>query len=263
MMKCLVPIWVRVWRTPVTLEVRDLTGGYGRLQILNGIDLQAEVSDITLIIGPNGAGKSTLLKTIYGFLKPMGGSIRLDGASVLGWKPRDLLRIGLQYIPQGRSIFPYLTVEENLRMGAFILDTQPQVRGALERAYAMFPVLKERRRQLAGSLSGGERRFVELARILMVNPRLVLLDEPSLGMAPGVMEELYHAIRRLHSQGVGFLLVEQNVRQGLRVAHKVYILRLGRVEWAGPPAALLDNRTLRALYLGGEVNSVGPPDAGD
>jgi branched-chain amino acid transport system ATP-binding protein len=177
--------------------------------------------------------------------------VALDGTSLLGCKPEELLRRGVLYVQQGRSIFPYLTVEENLAMGAYVIRDKRQASAAMERVYAKFPILNERRRQLGGLLSGGERRFVELARILMVEPRLVLLDEPSIGVAPKVMAEIYRVIRQLHAEGVGFLLVEQNVRPALQVAQRVYVLELGRTRWSGPPAELENTEALRALYLGG------------
>lgn len=235
------------------LEVHDLFSGYGRLQVLNGIDFRADASSITAIIGPNGSGKSTLLKSITGFLRPTKGSVEFDGISLVGLRPESVLRMGLLYVQQGRSVFPFLTVEDNLRMGAYVLSGEDRTRAALDCAYAAFPRLRDRRRQLAGSLSGGERRFLELARALMLEPRMVLLDEPSLGVAPRVMAEMYARIAELHASGIGFVIVEQNVRLALAAAEHVCVLELGRDRWSGSPQDLTATGDLRELYLGGRA----------
>jgi branched-chain amino acid transport system ATP-binding protein len=233
------------------LEVRGVSGGYGHLRILNGVDLSARTNGITAIIGPNGAGKSTLLKTICAFLKPSSGAVFFEGEDITRLKPEQILRRGLLFVQQGRSVFPYLTVEENLLMGAYVIEDRRRLREALDRAYVTFPQLKLRRKQLAGSLSGGERRFVELARALMLKPKLVLLDEPSLGVAPRVMKSMYERIGTLNREGIGFLIVEQNVRLALEAADQIHVLELGRTRWSGSPKDLVGTTTLHALYLGG------------
>ena len=235
------------------LIVEDLVAGYGPLRVVNGVSLSAPTDAMTLLIGPNGAGKSTLLKAVVGFAGVTGGRIEFDGQNVRGLKAPDLLRLGVLYIPQGRSVFPDLTVQENLDMGAYSLGTRQRAIEARDAVYDLFPRLAERREQQAGSLSGGERRFVELARIVMLRPRLVLLDEPSIGVAPVVMRQIYDRVRELHGRGVGFMIVEQNVRQALEVADTVHVLAMGDVAWSGTPDALRSDERLRRLYLGGSV----------
>jgi branched-chain amino acid transport system ATP-binding protein len=234
----------------VILSATELVAGYGPLRILNGLTLSASSDQITVLIGPNGAGKSTFLKAVAGFIDPWSGSISLDGLPFIRKSPWRLIPQGLLYIPQDRSVFPDLTVDENLRMGAYTIGGRAETEAALVRAYEAFPDLKHRRSQLAGSLSGGERRFVELARIVMLNPRLVLMDEPSIGLSPRAMKSVYAGIVDLHGAGTGFLIVEQNVNMGLQVSDVVHVLELGTTVWSGSPSLLRSNDTLRSLYLG-------------
>lgn len=231
------------------LELTEVTSGYGAMEIIHGVTLTIPTNEVTVIIGPNGAGKSTLLKTIYGFLRPTRGRITLDGDELTARRPHELVRLGLLYVQQGRSIFPDLTIEENLAMSAYTLDRSSRV-ASFERAYEMFPLLRSRRHQVAGSLSGGERRLLEMARIVILRPRVALLDEPSLGVAPKVMADIYGRISALHGLGVGFVIVEQNVRLAIRAATNACVLESGRVRWWGSPSALRDEATLRDLYLG-------------
>ncbi|WP_035723068.1 ABC transporter ATP-binding protein [Fodinicurvata fenggangensis] len=212
----------------MSLEVSDVVAGYTReVPILNGLDLTAEDGRVTVIIGPNGAGKSTLLKTIYGYLKPERGTIKHDGQSIVGYSPKDMLRKGIAYLIQGHSIFPRMTVEENLELGGWIMGSDSERREALERIYERYPRLKEKRRLSAGILSGGEQRILEIARLTMTGPRTLLLDEPSVGLMPKLVNEVYEEISRLKDEKYTILIVDQNVKKSISIADYVYALALG------------------------------------
>ena len=218
------------------LSVTGLASGYSRdVPILNGVDLSAEDGRVTLVIGPNGAGKSTLLKTIYGYLKPFAGDVQLNGRSLLSMRPRNMLEAGIGYLLQGHSIFPAMTVEENLELGGWILKRD---RHALEAAFAevyrRFPVLKSKRRAPSGLLSGGERRMLELARLTMTRPTVLLLDEPSVGLMPKLVDEIYIEIAKLKEERFTILIVDQNVRKAMEIADYVYVLKLGKNSRQGP-----------------------------
>ena len=222
----------------MTLEVKGIVSGYTReVPILKGVDLVAREGLVTVIIGPNGAGKSTLLKTIYGYLPPTEGEVLHYGRSIGALAPERMLREGIAYLLQGHSVFPAMTVEENLELGAWILKRD---RAALERAfdevYARFPVLKERRRQAAGALSGGQQRMLEIARLTMTRPKTLLLDEPSVGLMPKLVDLVYEEIAKLKQERFTILVVDQNVKKSIEIADYVYVLNLGENSHHGPHA---------------------------
>jgi branched-chain amino acid transport system ATP-binding protein len=231
------------------LEVEALRAGYGDTVILHGIDMVAEAGELAVIIGPNGAGKSTLIKALFGIVATHAGRVRFADADITGATPERLVALGLAYVPQERNVFPTLTVAENLEMGAF------SVRGALapllEAQYALFPELGRRRRQLAGEMSGGQRQMVALARALMTRPKLILLDEPTAGLAPKIMAEVFTHIQTINRAGIGVLMVEQNARRALEIADRGYVLAAGRNRFSGTGAELLANRQMAEAFLGG------------
>lgn len=215
---------------PTVLEMRDVHAAYhGDILILNGLSIKIKERQVTGIIGPNGAGKSTALKTMYGFLKPSRGAIVLGGDDISGSPPYDMIAHGVAFVPQNRSLFNDLSVEDNLRLGCWpFRHDKHKVEAALERVYTQFPILKERRQNLAGSLSGGQQRFVELGRALVVEPKIIMLDEPTAMIAPRISREIYDFIATLPEQGITVVLVDQNVRQCTNVSDYIYILDLGR-----------------------------------
>lgn len=232
------------------LNVNNVVSGYGNIEVLHGVSINVTEKKIVALIGPNGAGKSTLMKTIFGYLKARQGSIIFDGESLMGLTPEKILRKGIAYIPQGRSVFPDMTVLENLRIGGYILDSS-QLKKSISEVISMFPILEKRKKQRAGSLSGGEQRMLELGRCLLLHPEFILMDEPSLGLAPGVVDETYRKIEEINDDmGTTFLIVEQNVRKVLSVADHAYVLVLGRNAFEGSSENLLRNSELRKLYLG-------------
>jgi branched-chain amino acid transport system ATP-binding protein/neutral amino acid transport system ATP-binding protein len=231
------------------LDVRGLHAGYGPLEILQGVALAVGPGQIVGVIGPNGAGKSTLLKTIFGYLRPFAGTIAFESADLVGLSPDRVVRRGLAYVAQAGGLFAGMTVHENLLLGGYALPA-PAARAAVERVYADFPLLRERRRQVAGSLSGGEQRLLAVARALVTGPRLVLLDEPSAALAPRFIERVYETIVTLNRAGLALLVVEQNVEAILAVAHRVFVLDLGQNAFDGTPAQLRATDRVRRLYLG-------------
>jgi len=233
------------------LAVDAVHAGYGRIPVLHGVSLTMRAGEVVSIIGPNGAGKSTVLKTIVGLLTPWQGQVRFDGEAINGFRPDEILRRGLAYVPQGHLVFPQMTVLENLEMGAFIERDRAGVDGALERVFQFFPVLLERRRQAAGTLSGGEQQMLAMGRALMTEPRVVLLDEPSLGLAPLVLDLIFDKLAELKAAGMTMLIVEQNAAESLRLSDRGYVLELGRNRLEGPGPALLADPEVKRLYLGG------------
>jgi branched-chain amino acid transport system ATP-binding protein len=237
------------------LEVRDLVTRYGAVEALRSVSLDVAAGEMVTLIGGNGAGKSTLLKTIAGLLAPSSGRIVLDGTSVHGRPPEALLRSGVALVPERRRVFAELTVRDNLVLGAYSLRRADAFRERLDarlaQTYALFPVLRERGTQLAGTLSGGEQQMLAIGRALMSGPRLLMCDEPSLGLAPLVTAEIMRLLARLRRDGTTVLLVEQNARAALKIADRAYVLETGQVTLAGRAADLLDDQAVRAAYLGG------------
>lgn len=232
------------------LLVEGLVTGYGKKQVLSGVTVGIGAGEIVTLIGHNGAGKSTLLKAVFGMLPIWTGNVTLDGTRLNGATPRQLLGSGVAYVPQGNRVFADLTVRENLETGGVTLRSSARLREGIERVFTLFPSLKPRLRQRAGTLSGGEKQMLSLANALVLSPRLVLLDEPSLGLAPPlVTEALKHVQQISRDSGVAVLIVEQKVREVLRIARWVYVLRGGRVSFSGPAESLADEAKLREVYL--------------
>jgi branched-chain amino acid transport system ATP-binding protein len=247
---------LRSWRRTLAEDARHLllvdalVTGYGKKQVLNGVTLDVVVGEIVALIGHNGAGKSTLLKAVFGMLPVWTGKVALDGREVRAPNPRELLRAGVAYVPQGNRVFTDLSVRENLEMGAATLPNGARLEEGIERVFTLFPALKPRLRQRAGSLSGGEKQMLALGNALVLSPRLLLLDEPSLGLAPPLVTEALHRIRQIsHDSGAAVLIVEQKVREVLKIARRVYVLRNGRVTFFGPTELLADEAKLRGVYL--------------
>jgi branched-chain amino acid transport system ATP-binding protein len=243
------------------LEITDLHVAYGDLPALHGVTLAVQPGEMVALVGPNGAGKTTLLKTISGLLPACAGMIRWQGAPIGGAPPQSIVERGVALVPEGRRLFSAMTVRENLELGAFTLRAQKEKAAQLEKIFALFPRLAERQPQRAGSLSGGEQQMLALGRALMTLPRLLLLDEPSLGLAPRVVESLMSILAELHRGGMSVLIVEQNVHAALALAQRAYILESGRIVSQGAGKQLLDDDHVRAAYLGplarrtGRVNS--------
>jgi ABC-type branched-subunit amino acid transport system ATPase component len=231
------------------LSVEGITTGYGQMEVLRDVSIAVAEGSIVSIIGPNGAGKSTAMKAVFGLLPLWRGSVRLEGRELGGLSPDKIVRHGMCYVPQTENVFPSLTVDENLEMGAFILDGPLTARK--ERVYELFPRLAERRRQRAGKMSGGERQMLAMGRALMLDPRLLLLDEPSAGLAPLLVDMIFEKIRDVNAAGVAILMVEQNARKSLEMAHHAYVLVNGRNRLDGPGRSLLDDPEVGRLYLGG------------
>ncbi|HKZ76113.1 MAG TPA: ABC transporter ATP-binding protein [Actinomycetota bacterium] len=232
------------------LEVRDLQTYYGAIQALKGVSLDVATGEIVALIGRNGAGKSTLLNTISGLLRPRSGTVRLEGRPLEGVTADLIVHRGITQVPEGRKIFGILTVEENLDMGAFLCRDASEVAVRKERAFTLFPRLRERRTQLGGTLSGGEQQMLAIGRALMMAPRLLLMDEPSLGLAPALVRAIFQVIREINAAGTAVLLVEQNARMALRVAQRGYVMDTGRVVLTGAARDLLDDEEVKRAYLG-------------
>jgi branched-chain amino acid transport system ATP-binding protein len=237
-------------RTFMLLEMSDVFVSYGKAVALNGITLGAEDGEIVALIGSNGAGKTTTLRAISGLNVPNRGEIRFQGQSIHGVSPHHIVRMGVAHVPEGRRVFPAMTVEENLELGAYLRRDRHRVKQDFERMYESFPVLKQRRRQKAGSLSGGEQQMLAMARALMTSPKVLLLDEPSLGLAPLLVREVGKIIARINRQGVTIILIEQNARMALRLAHRAYILELGSIILQGNAHDLAHDESVRKAYLG-------------
>jgi len=237
--------------TPTLLRAEGLTAGYGKLAILHDVTLEVRQGEMVGVIGPNGAGKSTSFKTIVGFLRPNSGRVIFDGQDITGLRPDQVLHRGLAYVPQGRIVFPQMTVLENLEMGAYIERDPRRVRDALERVHALFPALAERSRQLAGTMSGGEQQMVAIGRALMTTPKLILLDEPSLGLSPKFVSVIFDKLMEMKRAGFTLMVVEQNAARALAVADRGYVLELGRNRFEGTGPSLLNDPDVKRLYLGG------------
>ncbi|MDP9912326.1 branched-chain amino acid transport system ATP-binding protein [Variovorax boronicumulans] len=231
------------------LEIQGLRGGYGRVEVLRGVDLQVHVGEMVALLGSNGAGKSTLNKMVCGLCPAWGGTVRFDGKDLSGAHYRDVVKAGLIQVPEGRKVFPNLSVLENLELGSF---TRARERRAanVEKMFHIFPRLRERMTQHAGTMSGGEQQMLAIARGLMAEPVLLILDEPSLGLSPLLVEEMFSLIRELRDGGLAVMLVEQNVGQSLEIADRAYVLENGSVRFSGLPGELLGSDELRRAYLG-------------
>ncbi len=234
----------------VLLEVENVHAYYGQIHALKGVFLTVDKGEIVTLIGANGAGKSTLLKTISGLLRPRQGSIRLEGEELTRYPPHEIVSKGVVQVPEGRRVFGRLTVTENLEMGAFAISDPRLVRENLERVFNLFPRLKDRHKQVAGTLSGGEQQMLATGRALMANPRLLLMDEPSMGLAPVLVDSVFETIRRLNAEGTTILLVEQNARMALQVASRGYVLQSGAVVVSDAAENLRHNEMVREAYLG-------------
>jgi ABC-type branched-subunit amino acid transport system ATPase component len=237
--------------TEPALSVSSLVAGYApEVDILRGIDLRVDAGEIVTVLGPNGAGKSTLIKTIAGLVPVRGGNVRLFGADIGGVKAHDMVRRGLAYVPQTNNVFVRLSIEENLQMGAYIQNDRAAVQEGVERMFELFPSLRNRRRRPAGTLSGGERQMVAVARSLMAQPRVLMLDEPSAGLSPKLVGVVFGKVREVRDMGVTILIVEQNAKAALAISDRGYILAEGRDRVNGPATDLLHNPEVGELYLG-------------
>ncbi len=232
------------------LDVEDLNVYYGAIHALQGISFSLDQGEIVTLIGANGAGKSTTLRTISGLLRPRRGAVRFHGEDITMTPPEQIVRLGIGHVPEGRRIFAPLTVRENLEMGAFTRSNPAEIAQSMERVFASFPRLKERINQLGGTLSGGEQQMLATARGLMSRPTLVLLDEPSMGLSPIMVEEIFRIIKEINSQGTSILLVEQNALMALQVAHRAYVLETGRIVLEGTAKALRESSRVKEAYLG-------------
>lgn len=232
------------------LNVKNLQVAYGGIQAVKGIDFHIEQGELVTLIGANGAGKTTTLKTLVGMVKKSGGSIEFDGKETSGIHSHDFVRHGLAMVPEGRGIFGKLTVEENLQMGAYTRNDKAQILDELARIYDLFPRLKERQKQLAGTLSGGEQQMVAMGRAMLSRPKLLLLDEPSMGLAPIIVQKIFEIIQMVAAEGVTMLLVEQNARLALEVSQRGYVMESGKITIGGNAADLLDDERVRNAYLG-------------
>jgi branched-chain amino acid transport system ATP-binding protein len=232
------------------LELENVHVRYGPIEALHGISLSVQAGTIVTLIGANGAGKSTTLRTISGLLAPTSGRIIFDGQPIHGRPPHTILGLGIAHVPEGRQVFPNLSVWENLRLGAFRTQSKQQVMQRLDAVFQQFPVLRERARQLGGTLSGGEQQMLAIGRALMTEPRLLMLDEPSLGLAPLYVQRVIDIVQSLNAQGMAILLVEQRAQAALRIARRGYVLETGRIVLANDGASLLDDEEVKRAYLG-------------
>ncbi|TQF77090.1 ABC transporter ATP-binding protein [Elioraea sp. Yellowstone] len=232
------------------LEVRGVSAGYGGFRALSDVSLEVRAGEAVAVIGPNGAGKTTLLRVISKLIPASAGEIVMTGVKLADVPPEKVVELGIAHVPENRRLFPRLTVEENLRMGAFVPAARARFRERLEFVYALFPRLRERRDQLAGTMSGGEQQMCAIGRALMSGPRLLLMDEPSAGLAPVIVQQVFELVRRIRAEGYTVLIVEQNVQQVLRVVDRAYLLEVGGIRLAGSAAELLASDAIRRSYLG-------------
>jgi len=237
----------------VLLELRQVEAGYGSIQILHGVSLHVNAGEVVAVIGPNGAGKSTTFKVIMGFIAYLGGEIVFDGHNLIGQRPNRILALGLGYVPQGRVVFSQMTVRENLEMGAYLERDGAKIRTSMEYVFSLFPRLGERPRQLAGSMSGGEQQMLAMGRALMMRPKMLMLDEPSLGLSPRLVDEVFAKTVEMARAGLTVMLVEQNAARALEISDRGYVLELGRHRFEGTGRELLGNPEVRRMYLGGDI----------
>lgn len=240
------------------LEVDQLHAKYGPVTALRGVSLSVNEGELVALLGSNGAGKTTTLSSIAGVLRPHEGRITFCGEAIAGLSPERIVRSGIAMVPETRDIFPVLTVEQNLRLGAFVRKNRHEYHHDRQRMCELFPILEERMHQHAGTLSGGEQQQLAIARALMSHPRLLMLDEPSLGLAPRLVGQVFELITRLHEEGVTILLVEQNVRQSLRIADRAYLINMGRVQAHGTPEELREHVDVESVYLGSGADVAAP-----
>ena len=232
------------------LEVKQLTSGYGGIQVLWDISLEVKTGEIVALVGANGAGKTTTLISLAGILKKMGGEVLFEDNHIEDLPAHKIITQGIALVPEGRRVFPYMTVRENLEMGAFTIKEASRVQENMEWVFSLFPKLKERQSQLAGTFSGGEQQMLVIGRALMSRPRFIMLDEPSMGLQPSIVQNVFESLKILHDQGVTILLVEQNVRKSLELAQRAYVIEHGRIVMSGESKDLLKNDEVRKAYLG-------------
>jgi branched-chain amino acid transport system ATP-binding protein len=234
------------------LRMRNVEAGYGKITILRGVSIDVHEGEIVCVIGPNGAGKSTAFKAVFGFVKVSSGKIEFGDDEITNQTPQEVLSKGVTFVPQGRSTFPQMTVEENLRLGMYFERNEERIQESMLRIFDMFPRLQERRKQFAGTMSGGEQRMLEIGRALMSQPRMIMLDEPSAGLAPVISKQVFNTVRRLNEEfGITVFMVEQNARQGLQISHRGYVLESGRNRFEGAGEALINSDVVQRMYLGG------------
>jgi branched-chain amino acid transport system ATP-binding protein len=233
------------------LNVKGIDVFYGNIHALKGISLEINEGEIVTLIGANGAGKSTLLKTLSGLLKPKSGLIEYLGSSISGKAPQSIVKAGISHVPEGRRVFANMSVEENLELGAYIRKDSKEIRKDIQRVYELFPRLHERRKQLSGTLSGGEQQMLAMGRAIMAKPKLLLLDEPSMGLAPLMVKTIFQIIEQINQDGTTILLVEQNANMALSVADRAYVIETGRIEISGTAAELQASEEIKKAYLGG------------
>ncbi len=232
------------------LQLRSVDAGYGAFQALFGIDLDVNAGEAVGVIGPNGAGKTTLMRVISGLIRPTKGTISMEGADVVATPAHRIIEMGIAHVPENRRLFPRLSVEDNLKMGAFIPSARAKFAQRMEFVFDLFPRMKERRTQLAGTMSGGEQQMCAIGRALMSDPKLLLLDEPSAGLAPVVVQQVFELVRRIRASGLTVLIVEQNVQQVLKVVDRAYLLEAGSIRASGTSAEMLASDTIKEAYLG-------------
>lgn len=233
------------------LSVENVRAGYGRMEVLHGVTLSLDEGEIVTLIGANGAGKSTTLKVICGLVRPWSGLVRIREKEITRASTPEIVRLGVAQVPEGRKLFAELTVRENLEMGAYLRRDRAEIRRDMEYVFELFPILRDRMNQRAGSLSGGEQQMCAIGRALMARPRVLLLDEPSLGLAPILVAQIFEMIRRLHKAGAAILLVEQNAKMALEIAHRGYVMETGKILMEGDAKSLLNDPRVRSAYLGG------------
>ena len=232
------------------LQLRSVNAGYGSFQALFGVSLEVNAGEAVAVIGPNGAGKTTLMRVISGLIRPTGGTMHLEGTDLAATPAHRIVELGISHVPENRRLFARMTVEDNLRMGSYIPAARPKFRERLDFVYQLFPRLLERRHQFAGTMSGGEQQMCAIGRALMSEPKLLLLDEPSAGLAPVIVQQVFALVERIRASGLTVLIVEQNVRQVLRVVDRAYVLEAGSLRASGAASELLQSATIREAYLG-------------
>ena len=232
------------------LELKSVDAGYGSFQALFDVSLDVKAGEAVGVIGPNGAGKTTLMRLISGLIRPSKGTITMEGTDVVVTPPHRIVSLGIAHVPENRRLFPRLSVEDNLKMGAFMPEARPKFAERLEVVFTLFPRLKERRTQLAGTMSGGEQQMCAIGRALMSDPKLLLLDEPSAGLAPVVVQQVFELVKRIRAGGLTVLIVEQNVQQVLRVVDRAYLLEAGTIRASGTSADMMESNTIKQAYLG-------------